>query len=148
MHTRFIEVAGDVNTSMPEWVVHKLSDALNEQGKPIKGSRILVLGIAYKKNVDDMRESPSVHLMHLLRQKGAQVAYSDPYVPKFPSLRRYHFDLESVNLSPETIADFDCLLLTTDHDCFDYDLLQKHAQLLVDTRGRYAANGFSNIRPA
>lgn len=116
LHTRFIEVAGDVNTSMPEWVVHKLADALNDQGKPIKGSRILVLGIAYKKNVDDMRESPSVHLMHLRmrRQRGAELAYSDPYVPKFPSLRRYHFDLESVDLNPKTIAGYDCLLLTTD----------------------------------
>jgi len=138
LHTRFIELAGEVNTSMPDWVIHKVADALNENGKAIKGSRILILGIAYKKNVDDMRESPSVHLMEMLRQKGAEIAYSDPFVPVFPKLRKYDFDLESVSLTPEIISGFDCLLLATDHDDFDYDLIQSHAKLIVDTRGRYA----------
>ena len=147
LHTRFIELAGEVNTSMPEWVIHKLADALNVQGKAINGSRILVLGIAYKKNVDDMRESPSVQLMEMLRQKGAEVAYSDPYVPIFPKLRRFRFNLSSQDLTPEIIDRFDCLLLATDHDDFDYDLIQKHANIIVDTRGRYA-NGETNVWPA
>jgi len=144
LHTRFIELAGEVNTSMPDYVVHKVADALNEHGKPIKGSRILVLGVAYKKNVDDMRESPSVHIMDMLMQKGAQVGYSDPYVPVFPRLRKFSFDLESQPLNPENIASYDCLLLATDHDDFDYELIQKHSQVVVDTRGRYA-NGEENI---
>ncbi len=147
LHTRFIEVAGDVNTSMPQWVVHRVADALNEQGKAIKGSHILVLGVAYKKNVDDMRESPSVHIMDMLRHKGAQVDYSDPYVPVFPKLRKFSFGLESQSLTPETIASCDCILLATDHDEFDYDMIQQHAQVVVDTRGRYA-NGEQNVLQA
>jgi UDP-N-acetyl-D-glucosamine dehydrogenase len=144
LHTRFIEVAGDVNTSMPEWVVHRIADGLNEQGKAIRGSRILVLGIAYKKNVDDMRESPSVHIMDMLRTKGAVVAYSDPYVPVFPKLRKFAFDLESEPVSAENIASFDCVLVATDHDDFDYQLIVDNARLIVDTRGRYA-NGMGNV---
>ncbi len=132
---------------MPEWVVHKVADALNEKGKAVNGSRILVLGVAYKKNVDDMRESPSVRLMDMLRRKGSKIAYSDPYVPVFPKLRKFRFDLESVVLSPESIAGFDCLLLATDHDEFDYDEIQRHAKLIVDARGRYT-NGFANVRAA
>ena len=143
-NTRFIELAGEVNTSMPQWVVHKVADALNEQGRAVKGSRILVLGVAYKKNVDDMRESPSVHLMDMLHKKGAHIAYSDPYVPVFPRLRRFHFDLRSQSLTPENIASYDCLLLATDHDDFDYDMIQRNAEVIVDTRGRYA-NGKANV---
>jgi UDP-N-acetyl-D-glucosamine dehydrogenase len=125
-------------------VVHKVADALNEHGKAIKGSSILVLGVAYKKNVDDMRESPSVHIMDMLRKKGAEVAYSDPYVPVFPKLRKFFFDLESQTLTPEKIVFYDCVLLATDHDDFDYDMIQCNAQIIVDTRGRYA-NGEKNI---
>ena len=99
IHTRFIELAGEVNTAMPDWVVTKLVDALNNQGKPVKDSRILVLGIAYKKNVGDMRESPSVKLMEILQSKGAVIAYSDPHVPVFPKIRKYYFDLKSVDLT-------------------------------------------------
>jgi UDP-N-acetyl-D-glucosamine dehydrogenase len=144
LHTRFIEVAGDVNTSMPQWVVHRIADALNDHGKAIKGSHILVLGVAYKKNVDDMRESPSVHIMDMLRHKGAQVDYSDPYVPNFPKLRKFAFDLQSQPLTPESIASYDCLLLATDHDDFDYEMIKQSAQVVVDTRGRYA-NGQENV---
>ena len=133
-----------MNTSMPEWVVHRIADALNEQGKAIKGSRILILGIAYKKNVDDMRESPSVHIMDMLRSKGAQIAYSDPYVPVFPKLRKFSFYLQSQPLTPESVESFDCILLATDHDDFDYDLIQKNAKIIVDTRGKYA-NGEDNV---
>jgi UDP-N-acetyl-D-glucosamine dehydrogenase len=100
---------------------------------------VLVLGIAYKKNVDDMRESPSILLMEKLRDSGAEVSYSDPHVPVFPETREHHFDLCSIPLTEQTVADFDCLLLATDHDRFDYDLLLKHASLIVDSRGRLPA---------
>jgi UDP-N-acetyl-D-glucosamine dehydrogenase len=137
LHTRFIELAGEVNTAMPEWVVSKLMDALNDRGQALKDSKILVLGIAYKKNVDDMRESPSVELMEKLQKKGAQVQYSDPHVPVFPPMREHHFDLSSVFLDAETLAKFDCVLIATNHDAFDYDLIRKHSRLIVDTRGAY-----------
>ncbi|WP_134497450.1 nucleotide sugar dehydrogenase [Microvirga pakistanensis] len=137
LHTRFIELAGEINSTMPEWVVEKITEALNDREKPIRGSRILVLGIAYKKNVDDMRESPSVELMSLLQAKGARIAYSDPHVPSFPKMRRYSFDLKSVELTPKTLASFDVVLLATDHDIFDYESIETHAKLIVDTRGRY-----------
>ncbi len=137
LHTRFIELAGEVNTAMPDWVVSKLMDALNERGQAVKGSKILVLGIAYKKNVDDMRESPSVELMEKLQKKGAQVDYSDPHVPTFPPMREHHFDLSSVSLNAETLAEYDCVLIATNHDAFDYDLVRTHSRLIVDTRGVY-----------
>ena len=137
IHTRFIELAGEINSSMPKWVITKITEALNQRQKSINGSRVLVLGIAYKKNVDDMRESPSVVLMEMLRKSGAGVAYSDPHVAAFPVMREHHFDLRSVQLSPETLAQFDVVLLATDHDAFDYDLIAAHASLIVDTRGRY-----------
>ena len=135
--TRFIELAGEVNTSMPKWVVAKVTDALNNISLPVKGSKILVLGIAYKKNVDDMRESPSVELMQLLREKGAVIEYSDPYVPTFPNMRKYEFDLRSVDLTKDVVGSYDCVLLATDHDSFDYGMLENTAKLLVDTRGLY-----------
>jgi UDP-N-acetyl-D-glucosamine dehydrogenase len=135
--TRFIELAGEVNRNMPEWVVGKITDALNQRGKPVRGARVLMLGIAYKKNVDDMRESPAVALMELLRAKGALMAYSDPHVPAFPRLREHRFDLTSVPLDPAALAGFDCAVLATNHDAFDYALIRRHSQLIVDTRGVY-----------
>lgn len=135
--TRFIELAGEINQAMPEWVCGKVAAALNDHRKPVRGSRILALGIAYKKNVDDMRESPAVHVMEHLRSAGAVIDYADPHVPVFPKMREHSFDLESVALNPQTLADYDCVVLLTDHDAFDYTLIGDHAQLLVDTRGRY-----------
>lgn len=137
LHTRFIELAGEVNSHMPHWVVGKIAEALNDHEKCIKRRKFLVLGIAYKKNIDDSRESPSAELIDLLQESGGLVEYSDPHVPTFPKKRDYHFDLQSVELTPETIARYDCIVLATDHDAFDYALIQKHAQLIVDTRGRY-----------
>jgi UDP-N-acetyl-D-glucosamine dehydrogenase len=138
VNTRFIELAGEVNSNMPDYVISKLSGALNQGRRSIKGSKILTLGIAYKKNVDDMRESPSVVLMEKLREMGATVAYSDPHVTSFPRMRGHaDFDLDSVELTPESIASYDCILLATDHDRFDYDLIKANAKLLIDTRGRY-----------
>jgi len=124
---------------MPDYVVAKVGSALNTLRKAINGSRILVLGIAYKKNVDDMRESPSVELMEKLQHLGAEVSYSDPYVPVFSKMRKYKFDLTSITLSREIIASYDCILLATDHDKFDYELIKDAAKLIVDTRGRYQA---------
>ena len=137
VHTQFIELAGDVNSGMPEWVVNKLADALNAREKSVKGSKVLVLGIAYKKDVDDPRESPSMVLMELLQKRGAKLAYSDPYFPTFPKMREHHFALKSVTLTPRAIASYDVVLLATHHTAFDYKLLKKHAKLIVDTRGVY-----------
>jgi len=137
IHTRFIELAGEVNSAMPQWVIDKVTDALNARERSVKGSRILVLGIAYKKNVDDMRESPAVELMELLRARGALVAYSDPWVPQFPPMREHHFDLSSMALTAETLQAQDLVLLATDHDLFDYAFIRQHARLIVDTRGVY-----------
>lgn len=139
LHTRFIELAGEVNSAMPDYVVSKLAAALNQRKKSVNGSRVLVLGIAYKKNVDDMRESPSVFIMERLRDLGADVQYSDSHVPVFPKMREHHFDLSSVELTAESIASFDAVLIATDHDSIDYEMLKANAQLIVDSRGRYLA---------
>lgn len=140
VHTRFIELAGEINSSMPSFVLKKIAKALNKRRQSINGSKILVLGISYKKNVDDMRESPSVFLMEKLRDEGATISYSDPHVPVFPKMREHHFDLSSVNLTKEVISSFDCVVLTTDHDKFDYKLIVDHSKLLIDTRGRIREN--------
>jgi len=139
LHTRFIELSGEVNQAMPEYVLSKLMDGLNDSGKALKGSKVLVLGIAYKKNVDDMRESPSVEIMELIEAKGGIVAYSDPHVPVFPKMREHHFELSSETLTADTIASFDAVVLATDHDKFDYDLIKQYAKLIVDSRGKYRA---------
>jgi UDP-N-acetyl-D-glucosamine dehydrogenase len=140
IHTRFIELAGKVNMEMPKWVISKVVDALNQRRKAINGSKILVLGLAYKKNINDTRESPAVKLIKILHDAGAEVCYSDPYVPKFPNMRKYHFELESVELTPEKLSRMDCVLIVTDHDNFDYDLIKEYSNLIVDTRGRYRSN--------
>lgn len=137
VNTRFIELAGEVNSAMPDYVMAKVMGGLNQAGKSLKGSRVLVLGIAYKPNVDDMRESPSVMLMEKLRDQGAEVSYSDSHIPHFPETREHDFTLSSVPLDAATVAGFDCVLLATDHDAFDYEMLAANAKLIVDTRGRY-----------
>ncbi|MBT5471203.1 MAG: nucleotide sugar dehydrogenase [Nitrospina sp.] len=137
MNTRFIELAGEINTAMPSYVIHKVSESLNAVGKPIKNSRILVLGLSYKKNVDDLRESPSLELIDILIDKGAVVNYCDPYFDSIPETRKYKFALDSKALTAEVLQSMDLVLLATDHDDFDYNLIEKESQLLVDTRGRY-----------
>jgi len=139
LHTRFIELSGEVNQAMPEYVVGKLADGLNDRGKPLKGSKVLILGIAYKKNVDDMRESPSVEIMELLEKKGCIIAYSDPHVPVFPKMREHHFDLISEVLTAENLSSFDAVVLATDHEKFDYELIKSSSHLIVDSRGKYRA---------
>lgn len=137
LHTRFIELSGEVNQAMPEYVVSKTAHGLNQTRKPLNGSNILVLGIAYKKNVDDMRESPSVEIMALLRDQGALVSYSDPHVPVFPKMRGHHFELSSTELTEKSLRSFDAVIVATDHDKFDYELIKNHSKIIVDTRGRY-----------
>lgn len=137
LSTHFIELAGEINREMPEWVVSKIADALNDREKSLKGSRILALGIAYKRDVDDMRESPSVLVMELLRDRGAIVEYSDPHAPVFPKMREHKFDLASVDLTPEALRSFDAVVVLTDHSDFDYAAILEHAELIVDTRGKY-----------
>jgi len=145
METRFIELAGEVNSNMPYYVVNKVDEALNTIGKSISDSRILVLGLAYKKNVDDTRESPSLTIIDLLIKKGADVQYSDPYLPEAPKTRKYNFELKSIKISKETIKGFDLILLSTDHDDVDYKLIENESKLIVDTRGklRHSDNVFS-----
>lgn len=135
LHTRFIELAGEVNTAMPEYVVSKISNGLNENGKSVRGSKVLVLGVAYKKNVDDMRESPSIELIESLLKLGAVVDYHDPHVLKLPPMREHDLDMASVELSEEAIAKYDCVLLATDHDGIDYKWVFSHSKLFVDSRG-------------
>ncbi|KOY62613.1 UDP-N-acetyl-D-glucosamine dehydrogenase [Photorhabdus heterorhabditis] len=140
INTRFIELSGEVNSSMPDYVVNKTILALNKANKSINGSRILILGIAYKKNVDDMRESPSVHIMEKFQALGANIEYSDPHVPVFPKMREHHFNLISQPITENNLQTFDCVILATDHDKFDYELIINNATLVVDTRGKYSPN--------
>ena len=137
VEARFVDLAGEVNRGMPRWVVGKLESALAARGRAVGGSRILVLGIAYKKNIDDMRESPAVEIMEILRDKGAQVAYSDPHVPVFPKMREHRFELRSTAVTPEVLGGFDAAVLATDHDAFDYPMIARESRLLVDSRGVY-----------
>ncbi|MDA8432097.1 MAG: nucleotide sugar dehydrogenase [Nitrospiraceae bacterium] len=137
-HTRFIELAGEINTAMPYYVVSRLGEALNSGGKGVKGSRILVLGLAYKKDVDDVRESPSLKLIELLRGKGAKVDYHDPYVPKTRKSREYDLRMTSVPLTAANLGKYDCVLISTDHSVFDYDFIVRHSRLVVDTRNATA----------
>ncbi len=147
LHTRFIELAGEINQKMPQYVVDKTVRALNEAGKSLKDAKVLALGIAYKRDVDDMRESPSVFVMELLRDWGAEVAYSDPNVPIFPEMREHDFDLSSVDLTPESLASYDAVILLTDHSDFDYEMIRTHAKIVVDTRGKFRDGG-DHIRRA
>ncbi|HUE70714.1 MAG TPA: nucleotide sugar dehydrogenase [Pirellulaceae bacterium] len=151
MTTRFIELAGEINTAMPRHVVSKLVDALNEQGRALRGSRVAILGVAYKKDVDDPRESPAFELMELLEQGGAVLSYSDPHIPKLPAMRRFQLPpLTSQELTPLFLSSQDCVLIVTDHSAFDYAAIVRHARLVVDTRNATAGvhDGREKIRKA
>lgn len=133
--TRFIELAGEVNSHMPEYVITRLTEFLNEQSKPIKGSKILLLGVAYKKDVDDPRESPSFILMEELLRRGADLCYNDPHVPVLPEMRHHNLPaMESTELTPEILSAQDCVLIATDHSAYDYDFIVKHSVMVLDTR--------------
>lgn len=137
-YNKFIELASDINGNMPRYTVSKIMDALNMHSKSLRGSKVLILGMAYKKNIDDVRESPALDIFTLLLEKGAQVNYHDPYVPSFKSGGSV---INSVEISPEIINQYDCVILATDHTCFDYNMIAKNARLIVDTR-----NGFKEYR--
>ncbi len=145
--TRFIELAGEINTHMPYYVVQRVVDILNNKGKSIKGARILLLGIAYKKNVDDQRESPALKIIQLLKKKGAEVSYHDPFVPHSHGHRSYpDLDLYSQELSVEYLKGMDCVIITTDHDNLDYQMVFQHSSLIVDTRNVMARWGLKDGR--
>ncbi|TVQ58847.1 MAG: nucleotide sugar dehydrogenase [Phycisphaerales bacterium] len=132
--TRFIELAGEINTRMPHYVIDRLTNALNDRAKAVKGARVLVLGLAYKPDIDDTRESPSFELIDLLRRLGAGVDYSDPFVPRTVPVRKHDLAMTSVTLTPESVASYDAVLIATNHAAFDYAMIAKHARLIVDTR--------------
>jgi UDP-N-acetyl-D-glucosamine dehydrogenase len=135
MTTRFIELAGEVNTAMPAYVVNRVMDALNERGKPLKGSKVAILGMAYKKDIDDPRESPGFELMDLLLRKGASVSYNDPHIPTLPRMRHYpHLQMHSSPLTPTWLGEQDCVLIVTDHSAYDWEWIVASSVLVVDTR--------------
>jgi UDP-N-acetyl-D-glucosamine dehydrogenase len=150
--TRFIELAGEVNTHMPQYVITRLAEFLNEQKKPVNGSRILILGVAYKKDIDDPRESPSFELMQLLLARGAELTYNDPHVPDLPKMRHYPRmpAMQSQELTPELLAAQDCVLIATDHSAYDYDFIVQHATMVLDTRNatKGVREGRGKIRKA
>jgi UDP-N-acetyl-D-glucosamine dehydrogenase len=133
--TRFIQLAGEVNSAIPHYVVERITTALNDKGKPVRGSRILILGVAYKKDVDDVRESPALEIMELLEDKGATLSYSDPYIPRLHKMRKHDFShMSSVPLNEDLLKKCDAVLITTDHTGIDYQWLVTNSALVVDTR--------------
>jgi UDP-N-acetyl-D-glucosamine dehydrogenase len=141
--TKFIELAGEVNTAMPYYVIHRVAEGLNRRKKSINGSRVLLLGLAYKKDVDDSRESPSFKLIKLLQEQGAEVLYNDPHIPSTPQVRKYSFSMKSTDLTPENLTAVDCVILATNHSAYDYPFILEHADLVIDTR-----NAFSGLQGA
>ena len=137
MHTRFIELAGEINASMPNYVVDKINESLNSLSIPLKGSKILILGVSYKKNVGDLRESPALQIMKLLTGKYVELSYSDPFIKKIPKTRNHSFDLTSVKLNEATLSQQDAVVLITDHDSFNYEMIHSESKLIIDTRGRF-----------
>jgi UDP-N-acetyl-D-glucosamine dehydrogenase len=138
MNTRFIELAGEINTHMPEYVVSKVAAALNQEEKPLKGSKVLVLGLAYKKDVDDLRESPSIELIELLKAAGAKVDYNDPFFAQTHKQREHDLRMKSQPLTEASVKSYDCVLIATNHSSYDYQWLVDNAQLIVDTRNATA----------
>jgi UDP-N-acetyl-D-glucosamine dehydrogenase len=139
--TRFIELAGQINSAMPGYVVEKVTEALNTRGKPVKGSRILVLGVSYKKDADDARESPSLEIIELLGEKGARTDYSDPFFPRLPTGRRHAIEMESIHLTRESIAAYDAVVVVTDHTDMPYELIHDSASLIIDSRNVFRRLG-------
>ena len=136
--TRFIELAGEINTSMPDYVIRQLTIALNERRQSVRGAKILVLGLAYKPDIDDLRESPSITIIEKLQHLGADVSYNDPYIPRTHPQREHHLQMQSVELTPQALADQDAVLIVTNHSCYDYAWIVANARLVVDTRNACA----------
>ncbi len=137
LNTKFIELAGEINTHQPYYVVERSAMYLNKYKKALNGSKVLILGVAYKKDIDDMRESPSLKLIEIFREKGATVDYYDPLVPKLPKTRKYKYDMKSIKLTAANLKKFDLVVLSTDHSNFDYKFIAKNANLIVDTRNAF-----------
>jgi len=147
--TRFIELAGEINSSMPYFVVQRVVRALSDHHRALNGAKILVLGVAYKKDVDDNRESPAMKIMDLLKQEGAEVSYNDPHIPRCAGMRHYpHFDLTSTPLNERTLQESDLVLLVTDHSAYDYTWIASQARLIVDTRNAFKGIKGDHIYPA
>ena len=144
INTKFIELAGEINTYQPYYVVERAMEILNNKKKALKDSKVLILGMAYKKNVDDMRESPSLKLVEILRDKGSEVDYSDPYIPELPPTRKYQYDMKSVELTVENLKKYDLVLLSTNHDNFDYEVIAENASLILDTRNAFSGKYHGN----
>ncbi|MEO0250223.1 MAG: nucleotide sugar dehydrogenase [candidate division WOR-3 bacterium] len=142
--TKFIELAGQINVSMPYYVLNRTMEALNRQGKSLKGSKVLILGLAYKKDVDDPRESPSFKLIELLKSRGAEVDYNDPYIPKPPKTRKWKLEKDSVPLTAKNLASYDCVIIATDHSAYDAAFIHEHARLIVDTRNLLGKAGIKS----
>jgi UDP-N-acetyl-D-glucosamine dehydrogenase len=140
--TRFIELAGEINSAMPRYVVERVAAALNDEGKALKGADVLVIGLAYKPNVDDVRETPAAEVITLLLERGARVSYHDPHVPRFPRMRNYDVELESEPLTRDRLSRSDCALIVTNHDAVEWNLIARAAKLVVDTRN--ALGGIPN----
>jgi UDP-N-acetyl-D-glucosamine dehydrogenase len=138
MATRFIELAGEINTDMPHYVIHRTMEALNNRKKSLKGSKVLILGLAYKPDIDDVRESPSLELIELLKERGARVDYNDPYVPATHKMREYDLKMTSKKLTAAMLKSYDVVLISTNHSDYDYKWIVKHAQLVIDTRNACA----------
>lgn len=142
-HTRFIELAGEINNSMPHYVIQRTSEGLNEHGKPLRGAKVLVVGLAYKPDVDDVRETPAAEIIKLLFEHGADVSYHDPHVPLFAGMRKYmEYRMHSVPLTKANVAAADCVLIVTNHSVIDWRTIAEHAQLVVDSR-----NALSKLLP-
>ncbi len=146
LNTRFIELAGEINTAMPQYVMDRVVEALNDDGKALKGARVLVLGVAYKKDVDDPRESPAFAILEMLQARGAEVAYNDPHVPTLPRMRHHTVRLDSEPLTPELLGEQDCVLIVTDHSRYDYDFITDNCRLVVDTRNATAGQSAPRCR--
>ncbi|MCZ6702548.1 MAG: nucleotide sugar dehydrogenase [Ignavibacteria bacterium] len=144
INTKFIELAGEINTYQPYYVVEKAIEVLNKIKLPLNGSRVLILGASYKKDIDDMRESPSLKLIELFIQRGAHVEYTDPYIPSLPKTRKYNFAMESVDLTTESIKNYDLVVLSTDHTDFDYKMIGSNAKVILDTRNAFERNGIKS----
>ena len=141
INTKFIELAGEINTQQPQYVVDKTMHVLNKVKKSLNGSKVLILGAAYKKDIDDMRESPSLKLIELLQENGAKVDYNDPYVPKLPKTRKYNYEMTSVDLTETKLAEYDLALLSTDHSDYDYKFIAENSKIIVDTRNAFERAG-------
>lgn len=146
INTKFIELAGEINTFMPYYVVEKAAETLNRSKKSLNGSRVLIIGAAYKKDIDDMRESPSLKLIELLREKGAEVEYNDPYVPKLPVTRKYSYEMASVDLTKDNLKSYDLVLISTDHSDYDYNFISDNSNLILDTRNAFEKAGIKSDR--